>query len=105
MAILEADSHIKVPRAVGGAIKEIARQYPEAWRFICDDLCRARRLSYVPGNTDAQELMVWFEGRRFVAEQLQRIADAPMEDDEPRLPPARTMTERARRRASKPTTT
>jgi len=101
MPLPEDDSHITVPRAVGGAIKEIARQYPLAWRFVIEALCRVGKLSYVPGNPDARDVMIWFEGRRFVGEQLQRIVDTPMEDEPPVLPPARTMTEKARRRQAK----
>lgn len=99
MPATEADSEIAVPRDAGGEIKTIARQYPVAWRFIIEALCRARKLSYVPGSDDARDLMVWNEGRRFVGEQLQRIAETPMPVETPPEPPARSMTEKARRRS------
>lgn len=97
---MEADAQIEVPRGVGGSIKALAHdpQYRAAWRFIVDQLCGQRRLSFIPNAPVPTEFMIWREGRRFVGEMLQRIADAPMVDEVPPEPPARTMTERVRRR-------
>lgn len=100
MPATEADSELDIPRDAGGEIKTIAQQYPVAWRFIIEALCRARKLSYVPGNTDARDLMIWYEGRRFVGEQLQRIAEKPLSPEEPSPePPTRLAAEKQRRRS------
>jgi hypothetical protein len=100
---LERDAEIEVPRAVGGNIKQLARDpnYAIAWRFIIEDLCGRHRLSYRPGVDNPESLMIWLEGRRFPGEMLERIAAAEMPTETPAEPPARTMTERARRRATK----
>lgn len=99
---LEADVQLDVPREIGHAIKRLAAdpQYAAAWRFITEQLCGVRRLSFVPTRPEARDTMVWFEGRRFVGEQLLRIAETVITDTEPASPPARTMTEKARRRVS-----
>ena len=52
---------------------------------------------------DIPMVMAWREGRRWVGLMLRRIVAEPMADPEPPpLPPARTMTERARRRGPAP---
>jgi len=103
LADLEADSQLDVPIDVGHNVKMLAQdpRYALAWQFIIEKLCRARALSYIPGRDQATDLMVWFEGRRFVGEQLLRIVEIPIPDAEPKLPPARTITEKVRRRAAK----
>src|SRR6266567_7202850 len=103
---LETDAQLDVPREMGRAVKALAsdQRHAAAWRFIVEELCGHRRLSFVPGRSDPTELMIWREGRRFVGEWLMRIAEAPMDDETPPEPAARTMTERALRRAKKPTT-
>lgn len=103
---LETDAHLDVPRDVGGLVKRFANDptYARLWSFLCDDIGRAGKLSYVPGQVDARDLMIWFEGRRFIGVMLQRIAAAPMPDETPPEPPARTMSERQRRRATKTAT-
>lgn len=100
---LESDTQLEVPRDVGGTIKRLASDpaYRLAWDFITQSLCGVRRLSFVPGVPEATELMCWFEGRRFVGEQLLRIAEAPMLDDPIPEPKPRTMAERQARRQAK----
>jgi hypothetical protein len=97
---LETDAQLDVPRDAGGLIKRLANDpaYRLAWEFITQSLCGVRRLSFVPGAPEATEIMYWREGRRFVGEQLLRIAETPMPAEEAPEPPARTMTERAARR-------
>jgi hypothetical protein len=108
LADLERDAQIEVPRELGRAVKALAAdpRHQVAWRFILDRLCGQRRLSFVPGQPNPAELMIWFEGRRYVGEQLARIVEAPIpDDDDPPEPPARTLTERARRRTAKKSAT
>jgi len=101
---LEADAQIGVPRETGRAVKALANgtanawQQTEAFKFILDSLAGTDRMSFVLAD-DVPMVMAWREGRRFVGLQLRRIVATPMtEEAEPELPPARTMTERARRR-------
>jgi hypothetical protein len=101
---LEADAQVEVPRETGRAVKALAAgraselQQIEAYRFILDNLAGTDRMSFVLAD-DVPMVMAWREGRRFVGLQLRRIVAAPMvEEPEPELPPARTMTERAKRR-------
>lgn len=105
---LETDAQLDVPREMGRAVKALAAdpRHKKAWGFILHQLCGLRRLSFRPGQANPAELMIWFEGRRFVGEQLLRIAESPIDDETPAEPPARTITERVRRReAKKPATT
>lgn len=97
---LERDGQLAVPKDVGAAIKTLAADpaHQLAWRFIIDKLSGRNRLSFWPGAPESRDLMVWFEGRRFVGEWLERIAQEPIPEPEPIQPPARTMTEKARRR-------
>ena len=103
---LEADAELEVPRDIGGLVKRFASDpaYTRLWDFLCNEFGRAGKLSYVPGQADARDLMIWLEGRRFVGVMLQRIAAAPMPDETPPEPRARTMVERQRRRATKTAT-
>lgn len=98
---LEADSQLEVPRDAGGAIKRLAGDptYRLAWDFIVQNLCGVRRLSFVPGSPDATALMHWREGRRFVGEQLLRIAETKMPEETPAEPRTRSLAEKQSRRA------
>ena len=104
---LEADAQLQVPREIGRAIKALFADanHRVAVQFIVEQLCGRHRLSFVPSNPQAHDTMLWREGRRFVGETLTRIAEAPMEEETPPEPPARTMTERAERRARNSKTT
>ncbi len=103
LADLEADAQLEIPRDIGRAIKMLAtdERYATAWQFIIQRLCGVRRLSFMPGRGEAAELMIWFEGRRFVGEQLLRIVETVIPDETPELLPARTMTEKVRRRTAR----
>jgi len=96
---IENDAHLVVPREVGGALKALAADpaHQIAWRFIIDQLCGQRRLSFVPGMPEGRDMMIWREGRRFVGEWLMRIVETPIPETKAE-PPARTMAERQRRR-------
>lgn len=100
---IEADGHLQVPPELGRAIKALAadERHAKAWRFIIDQLCGQRRLSFVPGLPEGRDMMLWREGRRFVGEWLVRIVETPIPDETPPEPPARTMAERQRRRAKR----
>jgi hypothetical protein len=105
---LELDAQLEVPREAGSALKALAagaagpHQQMVAYRFILDALCGVDRMSFVLAD-DVPMVMAWREGRRYVGLQLRRIVDAPMSDPEPPPePPARTMTERHRRRGPNP---
>lgn len=99
---LERDAQLEVPPEIGRAIKALAadKTHERALRFIIDRLAGYRRLSFVPGLPEARDTMIWLEGRRFVGEQLARLIETPIPESEPAAePPARTLTEKARRRA------
>jgi hypothetical protein len=98
---IENDAHLEVPVEIGRAIKALAadERHRKAWRFIIDQLCGQRRLSFVPGLPEGRDMMLWREGRRFVGEWLLRIAETPIPDETPSEPPARTLVEKQRRRA------
>ena len=104
----EADSQLDVPRDAGRALKALAAgeanaaQQRMAYRFFVDVLGAKDKLTFRPlVGVDLPLTMAWFEGRRFVAVQAERIVAAPMDDPEPAEPPARTITERAERRRRK----
>jgi len=100
---LELDAQLDVPRDAGSAIKALAAGTADAvaqrlaYRFILDNLAGVDRMSFVLAG-DMPMVLAWREGRRFVGVQLRRIVDTPMTDEPEVLPPARTMTERAKRR-------
>jgi hypothetical protein len=101
---LDYDVQMAVPEAVGEALKAFAigaagpEQQRAAYRFIVHDLAGVDRLGFaLPGDGD---VMAWRNGRRFVGLQIERIVATPMDGAVERAPPARTMTERARRRGN-----
>lgn len=98
----EADAQIDVPRHIGGQWKEIARQYPDAYAFLIHQLCAKDRLVFLPlPGLPLELLMAQRDGRRFPAIMLERIVNTPMPEQTPPEPPARTITEKVRRRAAK----
>lgn len=97
----EAAASIQCPKEIGVAIKMLAADpaHARAWAFIVDVLCGTDRLSFaLPDESPA--VMGWRQGRRYVGLTLREIVATPIPEDEPRHPPARTMTETARRRTS-----
>ncbi len=103
---------IAVPLDAGAALKALANGTagPEeqklAWRFIVYGLSGFDTLYYQPkpGADNTTNLMLWREGRRFVGGFMKKIAEEPVETATSPLPPPRTMTEKARRRARNSTT-
>jgi hypothetical protein len=103
---LEADAELEVPRHIGSQLKEAARQFPDLFRWIIYDFCGKDRTTYRPvPNIDMSIVMAINEGSRMRGVFLERIINAPMPTETPPEPPARTMTERARRRTTKIATT
>lgn len=94
---IDVEPQLGVPRDVAMQIKEIASKYPLAWRFITDDLCLARRQSFI-GVEDIASVLCWREGRRFVGVALLGIQARPMTEADNLPPAARTVTEKVRRR-------
>lgn len=97
---IERDAQLEVPKEIGGNLKMLFADpnYQLSVRFIVDQLCGQRRLSFVPGLTEGRDMMLWREGRRFVGEWLVRIVETPIPEEATAESPARTMSERARRR-------
>lgn len=90
---------IECPEEDGRALKALANDpnHKRAWEFILNNLCATDRLSFaLPDESPA--VMAWRQGRRFVGLTLREIVATPILDREPPEPPARTMTERERRR-------
>ena len=101
----ESAAQITCPIDDGRAIKALAADpaHARAWNFILDVLCGVDRMSFALPD-DSAATMGWRQGRRFVGLTLRDIVATPIPDAEPAEPPARTITEKARRRAkSKPT--
>ena len=99
---------IDVPRAVGFAIKALAEgaanpeQQKLAITFIIDALAGIDRESFLFVD-DVPMVLAWREGRRWAGISLREIIRQPIPDPEPPpLPPARTITESARRRGPNP---
>lgn len=92
----------EVPPEMQGAVKALGNDptHQVAVDFIVNILCGRHRMSFVAGVPNSAETMVFFEGRRFVGEMLARMIDRPIDKKpQPPEPPARTMTEKAARRA------
>lgn len=100
---LEADAQVECAREVGHNIKAFWNdpKYRLTRDFLINDLCRVHRLSSALPGADAD----WKNGRRWPGLVLEQLATAPMDDPVPPEPPARTMTEKARRRAAQSSTT
>ena len=95
----ESGARIECPKEIGHAIKALAADptHRRAWDFIVNVLCGTDRLAFALPD-EAPAVMGWRQGRRYVGLALREIAATPIPDDTPPLPPARTMTEKARRR-------
>lgn len=95
----ESVASLEVPVEMGRAVKALAsdERHRVAWRFIVEVICGTDRMSFALPDESAA-VMGWRQGRRFVGLTLRDIAATPIPDAEPVMPPARTMTERARRR-------
>lgn len=76
-------------------------QQLRAYAYVVNELCGITQLHYaMPGE---ESVVNWRQGCRYVGLSIEIAAMLPPEDDNtPPEPPARTMTERARRRAAKP---
>lgn len=102
MKLPEPDGqYIEVPEEMQGAIKALGNDpvHRRAVDYIIDVVCGRHRLSFVAGVANSAETMVWFEGKRSIGETLARMIERPMDKKSaPPLPPARTHTEKARRR-------
>lgn len=97
---LERDAELEVPRHIGGQLKEAARLFPELFDWIIYDFCGKDRTTYRPvPNVDMSIIMAINEGGRMRGVFLDRMIKAPMPTETPPDPPARTMTEKAARRA------
>lgn len=73
--------------------------------FIINVLCGRHRMSFVAGVPNSSETMAFFEGRRSIGETIARLIERAIPTPPPApLPPAKTQTEKARRRATKSTT-
>jgi hypothetical protein len=102
---LDQDFMMEVPREDGRKLQAMFRAHPEATDILLRDFCGIYRSSYVPGS-DAPIAMAVRVGEQRVGLKIIRIRDAVIpEDPTPPEPPARTMTEKARRRARTPKTT
>lgn len=103
MQLREPDgNHQEIPPEIHSAVKALGNDetHKQAVRWIIEALCGRHRASFVVGVPNAAESMVWLEGRRYVGETLARLIERPVECPEGAPePPARTMTERARRRS------
>lgn len=96
---LEADAEIEVPRDIGGRLKDAARQFPDVFRWIIYDFCGKDRLVFRPiPHVDMGIVMGFNDGARSRGVLLERIINADMPVEVPPEPPARSMTEKARRR-------
>lgn len=91
-----------VPVHIHRAVKALAadEKHRVALEFIINELGGRHRISFVIGHAES---MVWLEGRRYVAEIIARLIEDAIPEVAEDLQPARTLTEKARRRA-KPTT-
>jgi hypothetical protein len=101
MQLLEPDgNNYEIPIEIHRSIKALAADaaHANALDFIINILGCRHRFSFVVGVPNADETMLWFEGRRYVGEMLARLIERPIETQAEKKPPARTMTERARRR-------
>lgn len=98
----EGAAELQVPEEIGRAIKALAadEQHRAAWAFIVDVVCGTDRLAFALPDA-APAVMGWRQGRRYVGLTLRRIAETPIPDKAPPEPPARTMVERQKRRATK----
>lgn len=99
---LERDGQLAVSKEIGAAVKTLAADpaHQLAWRFIVDELSGRNRLSFWPWVPESRDLMIWFEGRRFVGEWLERLVREPIPEAEKVEPYKRiSTTERARRRS------
>jgi hypothetical protein len=98
---LDYTVNMDIPEAAGVALKALAsgtagaEQQKLAYHFILHNLAGVDQLGFaLPGDPD---VMAWRNGRRFVGLQMERIVADP--GIQPAAPlPARTITERVRRR-------
>lgn len=99
LADADPDAGIDCPPEIGHAIKRLAADpaHRMAWEFIVEILCGTDRLSFAIPD-DSPSVMGWRAGRRYVGLTLRGLVAKPILDDDPKLPPARTATETARRR-------
>lgn len=96
-------NHVRVPAEMQRALKALGTDpaHEKAVHFLIHTICGRHRASFLVGVPQATETTAWLEGRRYVGEMLARIIERPIvEDPPPQEPPARTMTEQARRRNS-----
>lgn len=74
-------------------------QQQRAYRYVVYWLAGVSRLEFaLPGE---ESIVNWRQGCRFVGLQIEATADLVLDEAEPPEPPARTMTEKARRRVKK----
>lgn len=97
---LEAAAQVECPREVGSNIKQFWNDpaYRLTRDFLINDLCGVHRLSFALPDENER----WRNGRRWPGLVIEQIATTPMEPETPPpLPPARTLTEKTRRRDTK----
>lgn len=97
---VESKTIYDVPRELAGQVKRLATDpsYAKLWDWLCNDLGWANKVSYVAGQPDARDLMIWFEGRRHVGTTLLLIAAERMPEPEAPEPRPRTLVEKGERR-------
>lgn len=72
-----------------------AEQQKRAYAYVVYELAGIRQLHYaMPGE---ESVINWRQGCRYVGLAIEATAELVIEEQEPPLPPARTMTERVRR--------
>lgn len=106
MKLYEPDGQqVEVDPEIHRAVKALGSDpaHAVAVQFIIYQLCGRHRSSFLVGVPNPTESMVWLEGRRYVGEMIARLIERPVEEKPVVQPPARSMTEKVRRRqAGKP---